>query len=131
MSKIPADMAEQEFEKFAEAMDIDINVERMDDEDAKDFEGLKNKIVGAIMKGSLVISDNGEPVLSLSDGESLTFSEPTGASLMATDKRKKTENVARLSVIMAEMCGVPVQVFAKMPMRDFKVCQSITTLFLG
>ena len=131
LNKIPADMASAEFNKFAEAMDIDTDVENMDEEDKKDFEGIRRKIE-SIMSGRLVVNDNGEPEYTPEGAENaLVFQEPTGASLMASDKRKKTENVARLNTVMGEMCGVPSKTSAMLQMRDFKVCSAITTLFLA
>ena len=131
---IANEVAENEFKRFVELMDLDIDVNTMDDEDKQNFEPLKKRIVNAIMNGSLTINDNGEPTYTprrSKDAEPITFYEPTGASLMAMDRRKKNEDVGKMYAIMGDITKTHSNVFAKMKMADLKVCQSLVTLFLG
>ena len=60
--KVSKDAAEFEFLRFVEAMAIDVDTSTMDDDDLKSYEKQKGRIISAIMAGSLVINDNGEPV---------------------------------------------------------------------
>lgn len=134
MSKIAKEVAEQEFERFADAMDLDVDTSTMDDDDRKGFEQQKGRIVSAICSGSLVINDNGEPVFTpqrSKDAGPITFQEPDGAALMAMDRKKKSEDIGKLYATMGAMTGTNAKTFSGMKMADLKVCMAITTLFLG
>lgn len=133
MSKVSKEVAEQEFQRFIDEMDIDADEAEMSEEDLKAFTVEKNKIIKAICKGSLVINDEGEPVYTPVKGDSgpITFHEPTGAALMAMDRRKKGEDVAKIYSLLAEVTKVDASTFAKLPMRDLRVCTALGTLFLA
>lgn len=132
--KIAKEVAEQEFDRFVEAMDLDVDPVDMDEEDKKGYHQQRDRVIAAIQAGTLTINDNGEPVFTpqrTKDAEPLTFHEPTGASLMAMDRKKKTEDVGKMYAVMAEITKSHPSTFAKMKMADLKVCQAVTTLFLG
>lgn len=132
--KIVKEVAEQEFTRFVEAMDLDVNPVDMDAEDKKGFEQQKDRIISAIQSGALVINDDGEPVFTpqrTKGADAITFHEPTGASLMAMDRKKKTEDIGKLYASMGEITKTHASTFSKMKMPDLKVCMAITTLFLG
>jgi len=135
MSKITREVAELDFTRFVEAMDIDVDTDNMTEDDKKSFNSTKDRIVKAIEKGSLVINDNGEPVYTPQrggeDSNPITFYEPTGASLMAMDKKGKDEDIRKLYSVMADMTKTSSGIFSKMKMSDLKVCQAITMLFLA
>lgn len=132
---VAREVAEQEFERFAEAMDLDLDISRMDADDIKNLDGAKHTLVRAIERGDLVIDEKGQPVFTPTtklDGIStLTFYEPTGASFMSMDGKKKGQDFAKMFTLMAEMTRQPEKTFSKLPQRDLKVCRTIVTLFLG
>lgn len=133
-NKISVEMAEQEFDRFAESMDLDFDTTGMDAEDSKGFDHNKGIILKAIQKGALIIDDKGQPVYTpqRTDGaKAITFKEPTGASLMAMDGGKKTEDVKKLYHVMADVTETDAKVFSSMKMADLKVCMAVITLFLG
>ena len=133
-SLVAKEVAEQDFNRFADSMDLDIDPVGMDAEDKKGFEQQKDRIIAAIQSGSLVINDSGEPVFTpqrTKGADAITFYEPTGASLMAMDRKKKTEDIGKLYASMGEMTRTHASTFSKMKMPDLKVCMAITTLFLG
>lgn len=130
---IDKETAELEFNRFIEAMDLEMD-DSSDAEDKDDYMALKGKLVKAISKGSLIIDDKGQPVYTperSDDQKPLTFYEPTGANLIAMDKRKAGEDISKFNAVMAEMCKVHPKVFARMKFKDYKMCQSIVTLFLA
>lgn len=127
--KIDKDTALAEFERFAEAMDIECETDEMPEDDAREFEKLRGRLVRAIQKGTLTIADEGEPSFALSNGETLVFAEPTGSTLMA--KNSKGSDVGMLYRMMGEMTKQPASLFSKMKMAELKVCMAITTLFLA
>jgi hypothetical protein len=128
---ISEEVAEQEFDRFVELMDLDLECE--DEEDAKALAKQKSIIIKAIKNGSLCVNDNGEPIFTprRTDTPAITFHEATGASLMAMDRKKKGENVGKLYATMADISKTPAKVYANMKKSDLNVCIAVTTLFLG
>lgn len=132
--KIAKEVAEQEFQRFVDAMDLDVDPAGMDEDDKKGFQQQKDRIIAAIQSGALVVNDNGEPVFTpqrTKDVDAITFHEPTGASLMAMDRKKKTEDIGKLYAAMGDITKTHASTFSKMKMADLKVCMAVTTLFLG
>lgn len=132
--KVCKEAAEQEFERFADTMDLNVDTSSMDEDDLKGFNQQKDLVVLAIAKGSLVISDSGEPVFTparSSNKTPITFHEPTGSTLMAMDRRKKGEEIGKVYSAMADMTRVDAKVFAQMSISDVKVCTALFTLFVG
>jgi hypothetical protein len=136
--KVAAEVAELEFQKFVDGMDLDTDPTGLDADDVKSFESAKRKLIGAICKGHLSVDEKGQPVyVTQGDpngkgaGVTITFHEQTGASLMAMDQKKKGQEVAKMYAVMADMTQTTAQTFAEMAGRDLKVCQAITALFLA
>jgi hypothetical protein len=129
--KVAEDVCRSEVERFLTAMDIDSDKSKMDDEDRAGFDSAVNRLITAMQAGRLHINDDGEPVFQPTSGPEVRFPEPTGAAYMEMDRRKKGHDVSKMVALMAGISGHPPKVFANMKNRDFKVCQSIVTLFLG
>lgn len=130
-SVVAADVAQDEFARFADAMDLDVDESKMDADELKSFKELKDTTLRALRRGQLVIDDKGQPVYTPKSGTAITFYEPTGASFIALDSKKKDHDVAKMYALMADMTRQTEKLFALMPQRDLKVCRSIATLFLG
>lgn len=133
--KVDAETAEQEFQRFADAMDLDLDPAGMDEEDRTSFEKMKRRITRAVQEGSLVFNDDGEAVYTPQKAKSkhkepITFHERTGASLMAMDGQKKNRDVAKTYAVMASMCEVHPSVFAGMVGIDAKVCEALFALLM-
>ncbi len=134
-NKIALEVAEAEFARFADAMDLDLETADMDAEDLTAFKRQKNKILRAIQRGNLVFNDNGEAVYTPSNArskhtESITFHERSGASLMAMDGKKKGHDVAKTYAVLADMCKVHPSVFAGLVGQDVKICEALFALLM-
>lgn len=132
---IDDETAEAEFDRFVEAMDLDLDTADMDAEDLTGFNKQKNRILKAIRKGSLVINENGEAVYTpcrpgSKHTDAITFHERTGASLMAMDGKKKNHDVAKTYAVLANMCRVHQSVFAGLVGTDVKVCEALFALLM-
>ncbi|HET9954087.1 MAG TPA: hypothetical protein VFQ61_06270 [Polyangiaceae bacterium] len=128
------EVAEAEFQRFVAAMALDVDTSTMDEEDREEFKDKKRKIVRALMLGSLVIDEKGQPVYTPQVGDDrspITFLEPRGSSLMAMDQRKQGHNVAKSFAVLADITKVSPQRFANMFNRDIQVCLALQALFLG
>lgn len=133
--QIALEVAEQEFERFADSMDLDLNTSKMDAEDLGTFTKTKDRMLRAMQRGALVINDNGEAVYTpqrpgSKHKDAITFHERTGASLMAMDGKKKGHDVAKTYAILADMCRVHPNVFAGLAGQDIKVCEGLFALLM-
>lgn len=132
--KIDKETAVVEFDRFTETMDLDMSMVGLSVEDKADLEGARDKVIIAICRGSLVINDIGEPVFTpqLSDSTAeIVFHEPTGASLMAMDRAKKSADIQKTYLVLADITRLNSKAFSNLKMRDLKVCLAVLTLFLG
>ena len=129
---IATEVAEAEFLRFVEEMDLDVDEKHMSAEELDAFRGQKRKLILAMEAGRLVIDEKGQPVYTpqLGDTKSITFYEPDGAVLMSMDKKKAGENVAKTYATMGAMTKTSAERFANMRGRDLKVCQALYLLFL-
>lgn len=132
--KIALEVAENEFDRFVDLMDLDVNTEGMSADDKRDFSLQRDRILRAIQNGFLTVNDDGCPIYTpqmKEDAKPITFYEPTGASYMAMDRKKVGEDMAKLFATMADMTKTSSGLFSKMKSRDLKICMAITTLFLA
>lgn len=135
-NKINREMAESEFDRFMETMGVEYDESTLDAESISEFKAHRERIVKAIERGSFVVNDEGEGVFTpektqLPDGGKITFHEPTGETVQATDNGKAGKPVAKIHYALAQLTKQPVQTFVKLHMKDYKVCQSVITLFLA
>lgn len=129
---VSLDMAEVEFDRFCDAMDLDVDPAQMDSDDLNSFTKTKNRLLKAITDGSLMINDNGEAVYTpkKTDVGPITFHERTGASIMAMDGKKKNHQVAQMYAVMSDMTGMHTKVFANLKGIDIKICEAIFVLLM-
>jgi len=134
--KIPKDMAELEFLKFAEAMGIytALDTSELEADDLTQFNTHKEKLLWAIRTGHLEFNENGEAVYTphRSDyKEPITFYERTGASMIAMDSKKKGHDMAKTYAVLANMCRLPIKTITSLKGVDIGACESIFALLMG
>lgn len=130
---VAREVAEQEFDRFIGEMDLEVDPAQMDDEEKRDLALAKQRILSAMLDGRLVVDEKGQPVFTPKDGPgtAITFFEPTGASLMAADQKKRNHSMGKMLAILSDMTKQPAARFAKMKQRDLRVCLSVQVLFLA
>ncbi len=132
--KIDRETAEADFDRMIDAMDIDLEIEGLDDEDKQNIVQSRHQIVRAVRRGHLEINDKGEPIYTPQHGERnepLHFKQAGGDALMAMDFRKKGHDVKKMYSAMATITRTNVATFSNMRMPDLKICMALTNLFLG
>ena len=132
---VALEVAEAEFDRFADKMDLDLDTSLMDAEDLGQFAKQKRRILRAMERGDLTVNEGGEAVYTPSNARSkhsdpITFHERTGASLMAMDGKKKGHDVAKTYAVMSDMCRVHPNVFAGLAGNDAKVCEALFALLM-
>jgi hypothetical protein len=133
--KCAREVAEQEFERFLDAMDIQLDLEQGDADDQRADKLQREKILRAIMYGDLVINDDGEAVYTpwrpkSKYKEPITFHERDGSTLTAGDNKGKNALGRQTYAMMASMCRVDASVFAGKQLvgTDIKVCEALFAL---
>jgi hypothetical protein len=134
MSVVAKEVAEEEFARLCDALDLDL--EGFDDDEQEKFDGIKHDVVRAIERGRVTVDQEGQVTIQLKRpvGEvgAITFTRPTGASLMAIGDSRKKNEVEKLLLLMADLSGQPSVVFTRMDyLADGKLCQKVVSLFLG
>jgi hypothetical protein len=133
---VAEEVAVAEFDRFVEAMGLDLDDAAMDQDDKASLENEKGRILRAIRRGFMVVNDAGELVFTpqrekTPDKTPIRFREPTGATLMAIDRHKEGKNVHKLYAILADVAGCEQKRFALMAHADAAVCRAVASLFLG
>ena len=133
--KVAKEVAEAEFDRFVDCMDLDVDTSDMDAEDLTAFNKQKGRIIRAVQSGALVFNEDGEAIYTpqhkrSKNKDAITFHERTGASLMAMDGKKKNHDVAKTYAVMADMCKVHPSTFAGLVGTDVKVCEALFALLM-
>ncbi len=137
---VAKEVAEAEFERFLDAMDLVPERHDLRGDDLDEFQDAKARILLAIRRGHLVIDEEGQPVYTpqVGEREPITFYEPTGATYTAKPamagrggKRKTPDEMDRMHAMLADMTRQPIVRFKKMKGRDVKVCHAIWSIFFA
>lgn len=130
---VSAEVALDEFGRFCECMDLDVDESDMDAEDLATFRKARKKVLKAIMSGKMTVDSDGVPtyhyVAPSGNSVAIRFSEPTGKVLEQLDKVKKGHNMEGLYRFMSEMTGVDLKTFRDMPQRDLSPCTTLVMFF--
>ena len=132
-STVSNDVAESEFNRWCEAMDLDIDEKYMSEDDLESFQSQKRRIIRYMERGAVVINGEGEAVLKPVKADHLdeiTFHERTGSTIMAADKRKKNDSAGKMYAMIAEMTGLAPAQITKLKGSDIKVAEAIFTLLM-
>jgi hypothetical protein len=133
--KVAKEVAEQEFERWAEAMGLRrmFDPATLDEEDKKALAIHRGALLGAIEDGNLTVNDEGEFVFTpvMGDRTPLTFHEPDGAMLRTADTVKMGEGVSREQKLLGAITKTSASRFSGMKRRDLTICDSIFSLFLA
>lgn len=130
---VAREVAEREFERFAEAMDLDVGIDDMDDDERRDFSLHKRRFLKAVQAGHLQVDEEGQPVFTPQVGnqKELVFHEPDGAALMEMNRAKSNKSVKQQHLVLAAITKTSAKRFATMKNRDLKVCYALLAFFLG
>lgn len=134
VDKISSEIAEKEFQRFADDMDLDLDPTAMNDEDKESLTDSRRRMVRAIQDGSMIINSSGLPEYTPRRSKRdtpITFYEPTGASLLAIDQAKRNADVSKTFKILAEITKETPALFSALMVSDVKVCTAVLGLFMG
>jgi hypothetical protein len=104
--KIPREMAEKEFQSWAEHLRLDTDLDEMDAEEKADFLQLKKKFVYNLMHRITHTEDNGDLVLNLIEpvagNSTMIFRKKfKGSAFVAMDRYKDSQHVHKTLAFLA------------------------------
>lgn len=132
-NKIDKEVAELEFDRWSDCMELDLDTSAMDAEALDSFLKLKRRLIKNICTGSLVIDGNGKAVYmpkNLKLETALTFNQKNGAALQAMDGKKNNQDIAKTYAVMAALTKTHPSTFAKMEGNDLSVCMGLFLLLM-
>ena len=130
---VDREVAEKEFDRFLDEMDLSDDVSGFDDEEASSFSDQKEKILKAICRGQVTIGDDGRPTFIPRRGKDknpITFNEPSGATISAM-AAKSSNQVLGMYKALADMTETSSGLFSRMKSNDVKICLALANVFLG
>ena len=137
-AKISKEVANKDFESWADALGIEYDTDGMNAEEKADFERVKAPIIKAIVDGRCVVDGNSlEYTIKTCAaaeglaGRNVKIGAPSGAIYSGMDGYKETQNVHRLNGAMSAMTGLDVGIFPKLDIRDYSFFKAVVQLFLS
>lgn len=127
---VAREVAEQEFARMCEAFRVELDESGLDDDEKAKLKDTRQKVVRDIMRGTLVVAENGLPTYTCGDGKPVTFHKPTGATLLALETYHGSKQIANTIAGAADMTRLDRGAFGKMELYDAQVCMRLATLFL-
>lgn len=131
MDTVTSEIAEAEFERFVDLMALDVDDSGLPPDEADAISKMKRVFVRAVMAGSLVVDESGQPIFTTGEGTNIVFHEPTGIAFLEMTQGKSGGEMARMNRFMAAITKMLPKTFANMPNRDLKIAQAITGLFMA
>lgn len=129
--KIAREVAEAEFERMCDARRIEHDASELTDDEKAEWLELRGSLVRMIMRGALVVGENGDPTYTPPGGPALTFHPATGATLMALETHPGGKTIANMMAALTEMTRTDAGTFAKLLAPDAQACSRIGKLFLA
>ena len=137
MVKMDRESAAREFERWAEALRVDLEWLEKSDENTVATRS-RRKIEAAIRDGAFTVDGEGfglvfsyTPIDPRFGGKELKFRRPTGVTYMAMDAKKSGEDRAKIFATIAEMTETPAQAIAQLDAVDIKVFEAIWFFLFG
>lgn len=133
---VEAEVAEREFERFADIWDIDSDLAGMSLEDRSSFDAQKSRVIREIVKGVAVVDEEANVIYTLKhpkEGGStseLTF-KVTRANKAVMDQYKDRETMHKTAAYIGTLAGLPPKIIFALDPRDQKFGEAIAVLFLG
>ena len=134
--KITKEMAEAEFQSWADHLRLDTNEDEMDVEEKSDFLAIKKKFVYVLLHGFTQTEENGDLVLNLIDSvdgiSQITFRRKfKGGSFVVLDRYKESQNVHKTIAFLGAWVGVDPKKLMKMDAIDVWFGMKMVSLFFG
>jgi len=128
-------VAEAEFERFADAWELDTEIGTMPEEDAESFKTQKRKVLAMIKRDRAVVNEGGDIVYQLKRPvgrlKEITLETGAGASYWGMDKARGEKYIGKLNHYICDAVGIANSELLKMSSIDTKFLYGVYGLFLN
>ena len=131
--KITKEVAEAEFQRFADMARIDMERPRNTNE-RRDLEDDREQFVYFVEKGRITVDEEGYPTVNTESEDLPTVRfgrRPRVTALRAMDKCKKNNENGKMLAMMADTLGIAPAKLNSLEYADFEVVSLVFSLFLG
>lgn len=127
--KVSEENAKKQLDILIDYYEIEIDNEILEDS----FDIIKSRLIKAIQKGSLEITNEGGLKIKqvLKNGDFLEYKELTGEAKLEMDKYEKNGAHAKMYGLAGFLTGKGHAVISKLPAADLKVTEALLPLFLA
>lgn len=135
--QIDIETAEDEFQRFCDAWEIDIDESSLNEDEKLDIQKFKRQIIKSIRLGRLCFNSDESLTYTFSEksvrqsGQNIIIKRPKGAAYLGMDQFKDQASAHKTYSILAMMTGKAISFFADIDGIDLKPLQAIMTLFLS
>jgi hypothetical protein len=134
--QITKQMAENEFQSWADHLRLDTDVDDMDPEEKSDFIQLKKKFVHNLVHGITYTEDNGDLILNLIDpvakNSTMVFRRKfKGSAFVAMDRYKESQHVHKTLAFLAAWTNWNPKHLTQLDSRDLWFGMKMVSLFFG
>lgn len=131
-TNVSREVAEAEFERFAEAARLDLGKPR-NENDRRSVADDRELFVYQVMRGRISVDEDGWPTVH-TDSEALPVvrfsSRPRVTNYRAMDKVKATNEIGKMLAMIADVTGVPTALLNGLEQADFENVSLTFGLFL-
>ncbi len=133
---IPKEMAEKEFQAWAEHLRLDTDLEDMDPEEKADFIQLKKKFVYNLVHGITQTEENGDLSLNLAEpvgsNSTMVFRKNfKGAAFVAMDRYKESQHVHKTVAFLGAWVNIDPKQLMQLDSIDLWFGMKMVSLFFG
>lgn len=125
MPKTNPEAASAEFERMAAAADVNIDTSTMDEESAEDTEEVRDMFTTAICEGRLSVDDNGNALLTVSDGDPIKFRVPVGEDLMIIANAREDRRMEAMGRFVSSITGKDSRTIGKLSKKEWKLAMRL------
>lgn len=125
MPQVSEEAAVAEFERIAEAADVNVDTSTLGEEDADDVAEVRSLFCKAISDGVLSVDEKGQAVMAVKEGEPITFRVPMGADLMIMASANEDKRMEAMYRFVAAITGQSTARLGKLRKREWKLAMRL------
>jgi hypothetical protein len=115
----------EEFERLAEAADVNVDTSTMDEESAEDLVEVRTLLTGAIEQGVLSVDEEGRAVLRTEAHGELRFRVPVGEDLMIMASARDDQRMSAMNRFVSSITGKDTRTIGKLTKREWKLAMRL------
>lgn len=130
--KVAREVAEADFARMCGPFRVELDADHLNDEERVENMETREKLVRLIMRGLLVVGDDGNPTYTPPGRASgFTFHPVKATALIALETYAQSKPISNMCCCMADMTRVDRTEFHRLDLPDFHALSNLAKLFLA